>query len=743
MSATTTSKSSDTSSSSSGKTTADKVHGFVDKDDPTDEALAALTQQLLDKKRADWIKSRYDKCKNDIAPIRNQWYINLAFYKGDQYVSLLKGKLIRAPQVPGRVRLIINRVRPTVRTELSRMTSQKPMASVVPASAEDEDIIAAEAGEAIWEYISEEKGFDAAFKQAAFWTSTCGIGYVKIAWDSDADDKQMDDSVKGDFCFSAPTPFHIFVPDLLEQDLQRQPFVLHAYTMSVEDVKDRFGDKLDENLKPSVVGTNEIFETRYLNLVGTESNAKPDSSLVIEAWVKPGATNLFPNGGMVILVDKTIVYTSDEGIPYDHGKFPFVKIDNVPSGSFYSTSVIEDLIPIQKEINRSRSQTVENRNATAKAGYFVQDGSIDINRWTSKPGQLIPIKPGFKEPVPIPVPPMPAYISEERQEMLRDWEDMSGQHQVSKGGAPSGVTAATAINFLQERDDSFMATVFDSIEEATEEAASQSLQLAVQYWDEPRMVKSTGLDQTFSVLMLKGSDIKSGTDIRIDTGTSLPTSKAAMRAFVTDLMNRGMVPADKGLEMLDLPNMRAYYQLVKVDENQAKRENMKMANLPVDEVQMAMQQAQGMKQQYLDMHGMDENTARQDPVVSQLLDKFDRPLFPVNDFDNDDVHIFIHQNFQKSQRYENLDQSIKDQFEKHVQAHKDKQASAQLTQLMQGGQAGGGMPGGGMPGGAPMAGGPGQGPPAKGPNGGHNVQGNNQFEAGGESKAPVDAGQPA
>lgn len=715
------------------KSTADAVHGFQDKDDPSDEALAGMAQKILDKKRADWIKSRYEKCKQDIAPIRNQWYINLAFFKGDQYVSLLKGKLIRAPQVPGRVRLVINRVRPTVRTELSRMTSQKPMASVKPASAEDEDIISAEAGEAVWEYISEEKGFDAAFKQAAFWTSTCGIGYVKIAWDSEADDQQMDDTIQGDFCFSAPTPFHIFVPDHLEVDLQRQPFVLHAYTMGLEEVKDRFGDKLDPNLKPSVVGTNEIFETRYLNLVGTESNAKPDSALVIEAWIKPGASNLFPKGGMVILVDSTIVYTSDEGIPYDHGKFPFVKIDNVPSGSYFSTSTIEDLIPIQKEINRSRSQTVENRNATAKAGYFVQEGSIDINRWTSKPGQLIPIKPGFKEPVPIPVPPMPAYISEERQEMLRDWEDMSGQHQVSKGGAPSGVTAATAINFLQERDDSFMATVFDSIEEATEEAASQSLQLAVQYWDEQRMIKATGMDQSFSVLYLKGSDLKNGTDIRIDQGTALPTSQAAMRAFVTDLMNRGMIPADKGLEMLDLPNMRSYYQLVKIDENQAKRENMKMANLPEEEVQAAMDQATQLKQQFLDQHMVDENTARQDPVTSQLLDKFDRPLLPVNDFDNDDAHIFAHQNFQKSQRYENLPQVIKDQFEKHVQGHKDKQASAQLTQLMQGGMAGAGA-------GEMGPGGPGGGPPAKGPNGGPNVQGNNQFDSAGgpPSGAPVD-----
>jgi hypothetical protein len=735
-----------TKKSTASTSTADKIFpDFKDADDPTSDELSALAQKELDKKRSDWIVSRYQKAKNDVAPIRNQWYINLAFHKGDQYISLLRGKLIRAPQVPGRIRMVLNRIRPTVRTEISRMTSQKPMATVVPASAEDEDIIAAEAGESIWEYVSQVKGFDAAFKQAAFWTSVCGIGYVKTVWDDEAEDKtttttdpmtQEETPMEGDFCYTAPTPFHVFVSDLLEQDIQRQPFVLNVYTMTIEDVKDRFADKLDPDIQPTVVGTNEIFETRYLNLVGTESNAKPDSCLVIEAWIKPGATKLFPKGGMAIVVDKTIVYSCDDGLPYNHGEFPFAKIENVPSGSFYSTSAIEDLIPIQKEINRSRSQTVENRNATAKAGYFVQEGSVDVTRWTSKPGQLIPIKPGFKEPVPIPIPQIPAYIQQEHENMLRDWEDISGQHQVSKGSAPTGVTAATAINFLQERDDSFMASVYDSIESATEAVARQTLQLAVQYWDQPRMIKAVGLDQSFSTLMLQGSDIKQGTDIRIDTGTALPTSKAALRAFITDLMNRGMIPADKGLEMLDLPNMRAYYQLVKVDENQAKRENMRMANLPVEEVQMAAQQAQALKQQFLQQYNVDEQTARQDPVTAQLLDKFDKPIFPVNDFDNDDVHIFIHQNFQKSQRYENLDQSIKDQFEKHVQAHKDKQATAQLTQLMQGGQAGGGAPGGG--------GMPGNGPVAKGPGGGHNVSGNNQFSDGtsGQSSQPVDAGQP-
>jgi hypothetical protein len=432
-------------------------------------------------------------------------------------------------------------------------------------------------------------------------------------------------------------------------------------------------------------------------------------------------------------VDKKVVYKDTDGIPFQHGDFPFAKIENVPSGTYWTTSVLEDLIPIQKEVNRSRSQMIENRNATAKAGYFVQRGAVDVNKWTSKPGQLIEVNPGFKDPQPMEIPPMPNYLAEEQQYYSTDFEDISGQHQVSKGSAPSGVTAATAINFLQERDDSYLAPVYGSIEQANEAIARQSLMLCEQYWDDERVIKAIGSDMAFSTLRLRGADLKNGTDIRVEAGTSLPVSKSARNAMFMDMMNRGLIPPDKGLELMDLPNMQSYYDITKVDERQAKRENMKLCMIPPEDIQMAREQADTMKQQFLATNGMDENTAREDPRIAQMLDKFDQPIIPVNDWDNDQVHIMWHENFMKGQRFETLDPVVQQEFIKHDEAHKAKMQSKMLSQMMTGGQAGGGQPPGAMP----------QGAPAKGPSGGHNAQGNNQFSnATAPQSQPVDGNQP-
>jgi hypothetical protein len=701
-----------------GNTSPTEVDGLPD-------PLQAFKDAELEKQMAKWVKDKYEKCKSDTSGIRNQWYVNLAFYKGDQYVQLIRGKLINTPEIPNRVRLKINKIRPAMRTQVSRMTSQKPTASVIPSSSEDDDILAAEAGESVWEHLSDTEEYNKHLTTACWWASNTGVGYIKTEWDSSFldEDANNGEGAKGKIKYSSPTPFHIHVPNLLERDIEDQPFVIHAFTLTMEEVKNQFGDLIPEDKEPTVVSTNEIMETQYLNLKGGTSNAMPDSCLVMEAWIKPGASNLFPKGGLVIVVDDVIVYKSLDGIPHKHRQYPFSKIDDVLSGGYYSTSVIEDLIPLQKEYNRNRSQSVESRNIISKPGFFVQEGAVDVSKWRATAGQIIPVKPGFSNPVPIQYQGLPPSHAQDLDTINKDFEDISGQHQVSKGSAPSGVTAATAITFLQEQDQSFMAPTYASIELATQKVARQSLILAVQYWDEPRLIKATGIDQVMSVRFLSRSDIKNGTDIRIEAGSSLPVSKAARNAFFMDLINRGIIPGDKGLELLNLPNMRSYYAIIKVDENQATRENIRLRQTPAEEIIAAREQAEAQKQQYLMEMGFegDENLAREDPVIAQLLDKLDRAMLPVNDWDNHEIHIYVHQRFMKSQAFENMDPAIQDEFIKHVEDHKAAQQSAQLTQLMMGGTTGGdpsmeggmpGMPGqesggeaGGAMGGAPEGGG--------------------------------------
>lgn len=683
-------------------------------------------------KLAQWIKSEYQKMKSARSKIQHQWYHNLAMYYGQQYMETFNSKGFQelgvAKKPRWRVRQKVNLIRPAIRTEISRMTSQKPSATSVPATTSDDDMFAAQAGQQTWDFIQQRSNFQHVLQRAAFWTSITGTGFTKTWWDNDYIDSytldaQSKQPATGNIRIKPSTPFNIFVPDLLEEDIEEQPYVFEAYTKSVAWIKQFWGI----DTKPNVISKSEIIEASQLNLPGG-NDAKPDAVLVIEAWVKPGATELVPEGGIFTLVGDKIAGASTM---YSHKQYPFAKIIHIPTEKFYGDSVLVDLNDLQKEYNRTRSQIVESKNRMARPQLIAPIGSFDPKRYTSEPGLIVPYKPGLGKPEPLPMQGLPSYVLEEQDRIKQDMEDISGQHSVSRGQAPgSGVTAATAISFLQERDDSIMGPTYASIEQAVEKTARQTLSLVVDYWELPRIVEVTGLDQAFDSLELKGSDIINGRNIRIEGGSSLPQSKAARQALLMDMAKMGFITGNQMLDMLDIGGVQKLTEKIRVDLRQAQRENLKMKRITEETFHEYMQNtAQNAMQggigttdpqnglPLLKTPNLDPETG--EPIVDPEVYATFPPMIPVNSFDNHAVHKETHNNYRKSQEYDTLPDFTKDQFDKHVDAHEfaleQQQMQQQMQQMMMGGEMpppeGGGPqePSGGGSEGAEQ--GPPQGPP--------------------------------
>lgn len=620
-----------------------------------DEYLKTANAQRL----IDWANSEYGKAKTARLPIQRQWYLNMSMFFGRQWVEILQtnGKLM-TPRAPRhRVRMTVNRIRPLVRTEIARLTSQKPNASVVPASSEDEDLYAAMAGEAVWNSLSQRNGYNTVLSRMAWWLTICGTGFIKTYWDPTKGDPNNPDTA-GEICWENVTPFHLFVPDLREQEIENQPWVMNVYTKPVQWAKTYFPVLKDKDLQPSIVSANEILEDAYLNLSGGTNNNAPDSVLVKEVWAKPGAHPDLPRGGWFVLVDNHLVEFYDMGMPYGE-EFPFAKFEHVPSGKFYADSVITDVIPLQREYNRTRSQIIEAKNRTSKPQLLAPKGSVDPAKITSEAGLVIEYRPGLNPPQPMPLTQLPPYVLQELDRTLMDIEDISGQHQVSKGNTPPGVTAATAISFLQEKDDSYLTHTYQSIEVGTEKVARQTLGLAVKYWDVPRLVRTVGSDGAFDTLLLAGSDIAKGTDIRIEGGSSLPTSKAARQALIMDLMKMGFIDPNEGLKYVGIGGLEKLYDKLRIDENQARRENLRFKRLTEQEILTGEQQFQQAQMQG-DPATIDAQTG--EPLAPP-------PVVPVNSWDNHAVHIQTHNDFRKSQAFELLPEPVKAQMETHVNLH--------------------------------------------------------------------------
>lgn len=623
---------------------------------------------LKEKALVDWVYAEYHKMKNAREHEVRKWTYNLTMYDGKHYLTMqgsgANARLTLPQAPPYRVRSITNRLRPIIRTEIARLVAQRPSVTVVPATGEDEDTFAALAGEQLWESIYYTHKLKRLFRRNAFWISVTGNGFIKLTWDKRkrAVGQEIIDPLsgqtrpaEGDLEFTLVTPFHIFVPDLLEEELENQPYVFQIYTKPVVWARKHYNLP---KLEADCVEANEILDSIYFNRA-LNQDAKPDSVLVIEAWIKPGSVEGLPDGGVITCVGRTLIsnMSSTKGMPYSHEQYPFAHFVHTPTGKFYGISVLEDLNSLQKEYNNTRNQIIESKRRMARPQLLVPKGTMNLSKVTSEPGALLEYNPAFGPPTPLPLQPIPQYVLQELDVIKADMEDISGQHQVTRGNAPGGgVTAATAIGFLQEKDDSLMSTVYDSVEDGNEKLGRQSLALCADFFDIPRLIKITGTDGAFNVIQLKGADISNGLDLRVEGGSALPTSKAAKQALLMDLFTQGAIAAEDLLSLLDMGGVSRITDRLRVDRTQAQRENLKFKNLSDAEVM----------QYQMEIMLMQANP-EPDPETGLPLEP--PAIIPVNEWDNHVVHIQVHNDYRKGTEFEMLPEQTKLLFDQHVKLH--------------------------------------------------------------------------
>jgi hypothetical protein len=300
----------------------------------------------------------------------------------------------------------------------------------------------------------------------------------------------------------------------------------------------------------------------------------------------------------------------------------------------------------------------------------------------------------------MPMPVLPDWYVRQSEAILMDFEDISGQHAVSRGDAPPGVTAGTAISFLQEKDDQFLTPQYQGVEDAFERIAVQTLALFQEFVDVPRQIKTIGLDSAYDLEMLSGADIAGGTDIRVEPGSAIGQSMAAKRATVMEMFSVGMLPdPSMALHMMEVGGAQKILDVMSAAEKKAQRENIKMKRLqPQDILANADEYVGKILTQMIPQTGgppydpadpmMPKPTdvlmaiGEQDPEMAAQVQQMVPPVVQVDDFDIHAMHIDTHNRFRMTPEYEILSDEVKKQFEMHVQIHTEMAGQQAQTNAM-------------------------------------------------------------
>lgn len=584
---------------------------------------------------ASWAEKEFEKAHGARLTIERQWLLNLAFNNGKHWVTwgpaVNHARRLEEPKnmPPWRVRLTVNKVQPYIRREMARLSSSKPRGMVLPASPEESDRHAARSALSILDYLHEELELDDVHDLADWWVCNTGSVFYKVRFTEEPDQSTGE---PGRLRVDVIRPFDIYVSDIEETRIKEQEWVCQAQALRQSEIAERWGVDVRAD------GYTSETDAKVRSVMSVFNQDKGDDFAVVkEFWIK--RCPRYPNGLVLAICNgKLLPYEQKEeeavgqllegepvaeddpllaalGLgnyqsklnaegkagkeladlelpkkrrtadlpsgtiewPFGHGRLPFIPRGHTKSGRFYDSSFVEQIIPLQREYNRSRSQIVENKNLTSRPQWAVPLGAVDRAHLTTEPGAVIPYAPGFNPPEPIKPPQLPNYVIDHIRLTAEEMDELASQNDVSKGDVPPNVEAATAIAYLQEKDDAAVGYAVRSKERAIQEIGQQLLGLVQEYWDEPRLIRVVGQNEVFDAYTFKGAQLRGNTDYRVVSGSGLPRSRAAQEAKIMQLMEAGIIPAPKGLRMMDMPDISALIQEVEIDLIEADKENLTMA----------------------------------------------------------------------------------------------------------------------------------------------------------------------
>jgi hypothetical protein len=565
-----------------------------------------------DRKLIGSVEEKFLKWKDARKIHEQQWFMNASFYRGQQNVewNQYKNVLESEPAPRHRIRLTINRIFPKIRARLAKFQKTRPVPIVVPASTDREDELNAKATQKVIDYLWRKLRLEVKYNDALLWAAFCGKAFWWFYWDPTevgrvyapdelSGEQTVQEAELGDACIELGTPFEVLIPDNGFPRIGEQPEIMRVKMREVGTLSARYPDQA--KYVTADASFQEVFHfermistisSKGMNGMGltegktNEAEGKKKSHVIVkELFVAP--CDEYPQGRHIVVAG-SVLLRKEDSLPYGFGTnkqnpYPVVEFRDVAMvGQFWPTTMIEQMIPLQKEYNLVRSKCSEQLRMMAFPKIIVaKQHQIAPNAWTSESGEIIEhvALPGIPPPTPW-VPPNIAADAWRVIELIeREFDQVTQIYPASEGKA-AGQASGFQTNLLQEAADSAHLPDIRNHEMAVEEAAYKLRALAKQGYDIPRLISIAGRNNAADVFEFSSQEIDEYADIIVQPGSALPVYKAARIQSALELWDRGVLgdPANpetqrKMLGLIDMAGIETVTEFTQRDEKAATNEN--------------------------------------------------------------------------------------------------------------------------------------------------------------------------
>jgi hypothetical protein len=632
------------------------------------------TQALSGKNAAtkldDW-KKKWRVSKASRERFIPEWYMNLAFYHGHQWLWWNRGRLAMPNLAEWRETPVDNRILPICSARVARKVKNRPIFVVTPNTGDESDIDAAKIGERVLTSDWLGQNLQAKLFQAQLLAEITGAGFWKIYWDAtrgesaeylfDAEGNPVigqdghpmrGDAIaelppgitkkrisEGDVCVDVLSPFELF-PDPAATSLDECEWMIEEKVRSAEYVKRRFGETMEPDTEVPIGPLDSRMAPSLVYHGDTGGAANTYKGLkVYEGWMRPCTE--YPEGKHVVWCNEKLL--EDENKPFD--PMPYVMFSGIRSPNrFWPTSLVTQMRGPQTALNKIQGQIMENAKRLGNLS-IMKSRQANVS-YTGLPGEEVLYDSTVTDAVPsfLTPPEMPAYVREQVERIENSLTEISGLHEVSKATVPTGVTAASAINLLQEADDTRIGPEIQDMENGLAQAGSKVLKLRARFNTDERTIQIAGEDGNWDIFSFRAELLKDNTNVEVQAGSAMPRSKAAKQAAMLEVLSLAF---QYGLEF-DPRDLRKFFK----DYEVAALERL------------------------FDSTSQDEQQAQRE---NRLLSKGE-PVAP-HPRDDHDIHIAAHDEYRKSGKFTRLPANAQQLIELHITAHQEAQVQAVNAQM--------------------------------------------------------------
>ena len=296
----------------------------------------------------------------------------------------------------------------------------------------------------------------------------------------------------------------------------------------------------------------EILENQrnYYDYSTHELTKPSDQVMVRHFYHKP--TKHLPEGEYIKYTDSAIL--ERRAYPFTHGELPFIVDKDIEiENELWGRPAISQIEQMQRHYNNIASSQARDLGLGSAPKWMVPKGAADF-RTINNEFTIVEFK-GPVAPQLVKGNPISADGIVIQDRMEKRMSKHMKVYDISRGEVPTGITANSALRFLDEQESQILAPDERKRKRRVLDTYRMMAQLMQQYYkpDDGRTLRTLGKNNEYMIEDMQKADFSKVFDIRLENTSALPDTKTGKIAAIIDL--NAMTQTDPIFRREDVVNM--------------------------------------------------------------------------------------------------------------------------------------------------------------------------------------------